>query len=485
MPEQNPATEPKRVQAIWYGGEMSANAKLGLRELAERFPGSQRRLWVMPRQPGPLGTVQGNELMEGYRSEAEQYGFEVVHARENLEELASGLDESKYTEQTVQDIFRMEMSNNSPISAKDLTAYLLGAGGTTLTVDLSHHHMRDEEWEAVKNHGEFSNEAVKPVEFDSAELKVIDLSHGQDATMRHVLQTDLMATSAEHDDAGIGAQMMPHLDVFAMYSREGTKGQEAMKGAAEAYLSFYAKLAQDAGKEGNITFDPKSTDKEFKPDTITLNDKDLLSVKFNAQDGYRNELTGRMAISALTDGVYAAYGKPVVPDGSSTHAMPEMQIDQETWNKITMQTFEVDGAQVVPQIGLVKNFQNSWRVQQSDADALDFGRHLSGDKITLVPASNMGVQHAAQLEGTGLDKPGHLPYYVQHSSSTDNSPRRTPSPTQQNPDLNQLQADVAALNIGQPDYTATEGTLVNATANHVPQPASMNRSNSDSSVVKK
>ncbi len=56
MPERNPVTEPEKVQFIWFGEEMSDNARAGLRALSQRFPNSAKELVVMPRRlPGETG----------------------------------------------------------------------------------------------------------------------------------------------------------------------------------------------------------------------------------------------------------------------------------------------------------------------------------------------------------------------------------------------------------------------------------------------
>ncbi|MFF4354359.1 hypothetical protein [Streptomyces sp. NPDC001530] len=125
MPDRDPAKEPERVQFIWFGEELSDNAKAGLQALSRRIPNSKRELVAMPRHtPGETGRLRANELMEGYRAEAQQHGVDVRHIREDTGKPASVL-EPKYRKATVDDIFRMEMSNQGYIAAKDLATYLL------------------------------------------------------------------------------------------------------------------------------------------------------------------------------------------------------------------------------------------------------------------------------------------------------------------------------------------------------------------------
>ncbi|MFF4354375.1 hypothetical protein [Streptomyces sp. NPDC001530] len=61
------------------------------------------------------------------------------------------------------------------------------ANETGLSLDLSHHHMTAAEWDAVQRDPRFSPEVAAPFDFSTAELKVVDLSHGEDANMRNVL----------------------------------------------------------------------------------------------------------------------------------------------------------------------------------------------------------------------------------------------------------------------------------------------------------
>ncbi|MGW1537429.1 hypothetical protein [Streptomyces aureus] len=444
MPERDPAREPERVQMIWFGDELSANARAGLQELSTRFPNSEKQLVVMPRRrPGEAGQQRTAELMQGYRNEAQQHGVSVRHIRDETRTLARFM-EPKYNHQTVDDIFKMEMSNAGYIAAKDLATYLLRANETGLSVDLSHHRMTDGEWQAVQTDRNFTPEAVAPFDFSTAELKVVDLSHGQDANMRNVLHAGFQSMTEHHGDANIDPQMMPHLDTFALYTREGTRGQQAAQTAAVMHVGYLAKLAQDEDLKGNVTFSPGDTNKRFRPDTVNLHESNDLGAKYNTQDGRRADIIGRMNISALADGIHAAYGRPATPPGGPGTDMPTMQVDQETWNDITMRAFQVDNVRVLPQLSLGKDNQGAWRTDptQNPADLTN----IQGERITLVQASNIGVSRAADLGFDGLDRPAHLPYRVERSSSVDNSPRRTPSPLSSSDEsMGQVTSQVAAL----------------------------------------
>lgn len=56
MPDRDPAKEPERLQMIWFGDELSDNAKAGLKTLSERYPNSEKQLVVLPRRrPGETG----------------------------------------------------------------------------------------------------------------------------------------------------------------------------------------------------------------------------------------------------------------------------------------------------------------------------------------------------------------------------------------------------------------------------------------------
>ncbi|MGW6259928.1 hypothetical protein [Streptomyces sp. NPDC055085] len=345
------------------------------------------------------------------------------------------------------------MSNAGYISAKDLTTYLLRANETGLSVDLSHHHMSAAEWDAVKKDANFSTQAVAPVDFSTAELKVVDLSHGQDANMRHVLNSGFQAMTERHSDADIEPQMMPHLDTFAIYTREGTRGQEAAKTAATMHIGYLATLAQEGAKRGDVTFNPRDTDKRFRPDTVSLAAENDLGAKYNTQDGRRADIIGRMNISALADGIHATYGTPTTPPGGTHTDMPMMQVDPATWNDITMQAFQVGNVRVLPQLSLGKDNQGAWRTNptQNPADLTN----LRGEKITLVQASNLGVSRAAELGMEGLNKPAHLPYTVERSTSAGNSPRRTPSPASSDESMGRITSQVA--NLQMPRTPSPEG----------------------------
>ncbi|WAZ25685.1 hypothetical protein STRCI_007196 [Streptomyces cinnabarinus] len=447
MPERNPVTEPEKVQFIWFGEEMSDNARAGLRALSQRFPNSAKELVVMPRRlPGETGRRHVEQLLDGYRSEAEPYGVDVLHIRDHTDRLAAAVA-PKYGKQTLDDIFSMEMSNRGYIAAKDLATFALRGTETGLSLDLSHHRMTDVEWDAVKADPRFSQDAVAPFDFSTAELKVVDLSHGQDANMRHVLNASFMAMTPHHGAAEIDPQMMPHLDVFAMYTREGTRGQEVAQAAANQYIGYLGQMSQDEVRKGNVTFRPNDDSQRFRPDRVNLADDNLLGAKYNTQDPSRADIIGRMAVSALADGVHLVYGTPTTPPGGSAQDMPMLQVDPAAWQDVTMRAYQVGHVRVLPQLSLGKDNQNSWRT----TPAADPGQvtGLAADRnVTLVQVSNYGVREAAELRGGGLSKPAHLPYEVHYSTSADNSPRRTPSPTGSlNMNMDELRQQVAGLSM--------------------------------------
>ncbi|MER5508815.1 hypothetical protein ABT052_26220 [Streptomyces sp. NPDC002766] len=445
MPERDPVNEPENLLVHWYGRELSENAKAGMREMAARFPNSNKELWVLPpRRPGETGQQEQQRLLAGYAEEAQRHGYTVKHVRDETRTLARGL-EPKYTSDTLDDVFRMESANDGYITTKDLAYYLASGTKTSLNVDLSHHHMRDSEWQAVQQSPDFSPQAVAPVDFSTAELKIVDLSHGQETNLRHVLSTDFLPMTERFDEADIQPEYTRHLDVFAMYAREGTRGQEFAKAAAGQYIGYLAQIAQNEALKGNVTFRQGDDHTRFRPETVKLVEDNLLGAKYNPGDPRRNDMIGMMNIAAATDAIHLVYGRPRTPDGQGKDSMPVPRVDPATWDAITMQAFDVNGVKVLPQLGLTKTFQGSWRRGERD-DAMDLGPSLHGDKITLVQASNIGVAQAASAGISGLDRPSRIPYDVQRSSSAGNSPRRTPSP-QNTLDMEQLRSEVASMSM--------------------------------------
>lgn len=462
MPERDPVNEPENLLVHWYGHELSDNAKAGMREMAARFPNSNKELWVLPpKRPGETGQQEQQRLLAGYAAEAQKYGYTVKHVRDETRTLARGL-EPKYTSDTLNDIFSMESANDGYIATKDLAYYLASGTKTSLNVDLSHHHMRDSEWQAVQQSPHFSPQVVAPVDFSTAELKIVDLSHGQDSNMRHVLSTDFLSTTDRFDEADIQPEFTRHLDVFAMYAREGTRGQAFAKAAAGQYIGYLAQIAQNEARKGNVTFRQGDDHTRFRPETVKLVEDNLLGAKYNPGDPRRDGMIGMMNIAAATDAVHLVFGRPRTPDGQGKDSMPVLRVDQATWDAITVQAFDVDGVKVLPQLGLSKTFQGSWR-RDDRGDALDLGPSLDGDKITLVQASNIGVAQAAGAGISGLDRPSRIPYDVQRSSSAGNSPRRTPSP-ENALDIEQLRSDVASMAIPRTPSPAQGEASVQAAA---------------------
>ncbi|MGP3975932.1 hypothetical protein ACTWQF_18405 [Streptomyces sp. 8N114] len=463
MPERDPVNEPERVIAHWNGEGMSENAKDGLRELAQRFPNSARQLWVNPpRHPGETGRQNRDLLMAGYAEEARKHGYELVHIPDITAKLAKGLDQTKYTSKTLDDIYSFESANNGHIASKDLGFYLGAGVETGLHIDLSHHHMRDAEWQALQSSPHFSPEAVAPVDFSTAELKLVDLSHGEDANMRHVLSTEFLPMVPRFDDAGIEPETTRHLDVFALYAREGTRGQQFAQAAANQYIGYLSKIAQDEARKGNVAFPDGNDHTRFQPTRITLTPDNVLAAKYNPGDDRRNHIIGMMNIAAATDAAHLVFGRPRTPDGQGRDSMPVPRVDRQTWDAITMQAFDVNGMRVLPQLGLTKTNQGSWRTSDRQ-DAMDLGRALEGQKVTLVQASNIGVAQAASAGIGGLDRPSRIPYEVKYSSSAGNSPRRTPSPnSEKGADVEQLRSGVASLSL--PRTPSPEGPDITAKA---------------------
>ncbi|MGI5455857.1 hypothetical protein ACQEWB_22280 [Streptomyces sp. CA-249302] len=488
--------DPKRVQGIWFGGPMSDNAKQGLRELTERFPESERVLWVMPRtRPGAAGQEAARALMDEYQQEATASGFKVRNAFDEAEWLTENLDSKKYNAETLRDVYRMEMSNQGYIAAKDLTAFMVGSKETSLTVDLSNRHMRDTEMEAVRGDGRYDVKATDPFGYNEAELKIVDLSYGDDALQRHVMQTDFERTSEKFYDAGIEPQLYPHLDVFAMYSREGTRGQEVMTASAEAYFSQLSQIAMNGQKNGYVQFQDNSDPQGFKPESIKLErplnenygteNDNWLGAKYNTLDQDRDRVIGQMAIHSLTDGIYQVYGQPEY-EASPDKPMPGRVVAPETWNDITMRAYDVDGVKVLPQISLTKDAQNSWRGrdlpenpqnlhERSEANAQGVRESkLRGEKLTLVQATHLGVDRARERGlDTALQNPGRIRFEIRQPVSADQSPVTTP-PRTASPDLNQLTADVAAI----PILNAPNVLNANAVTPVPPRPTETARSNS-------
>ncbi|MGY1436514.1 hypothetical protein [Streptomyces reniochalinae] len=478
MPERDPVREPELVATYWIGEqEMGDAVKNGLKELAQRFPNAPRELRVLPpRHPGPTGRQQWQELMEGYARDAGEQGYRLVHLPDIADKLAHGLDRTKYTSDTLKDIYGMEAANAGHISTKDLSFYLGMGAETGLHVDLSHHHMRDSEWEAVQRSPNFNPAAVAPIDFSTAELKIVDLSHGEDALIRNPLSSEYQSTPERFDAAGIEPEYVRHLDAFAVYAREGTRGQQFGQAAANQYIGYLAKMAQDEVSKQNVAFRDQDGHTRFRPTRITLTNDNLLAAKYNPGDPRREDIIGRMNINAAIDAAHLVYGRPRTPDSQGPGRAP--RVDPQVWDAITMQAFEVNGARVLPQLGLTKVSQNSWR-SSDQRDPMDLGKTLAGDKVTLVQATNMGVAEAARAasnpglsaasraELKKLSEPSRIPYEVRYSSSADNSPRRTPSPAgEKGMSVEQLRQDVA--NMSMPRTPSPERP--NASANVAAQP---------------
>lgn len=478
MPERNPVSEPEKVQFIWFGEEMSDNARTGLRALSERYPNSERELWVLPRRPpGETGRQRVEQLMEGYRSEAEQHGVKVLHIRDHTGELAAVVGSAergrKYDRTTLDDIFGMEVSNQGYIAAKDLATFLLRGRETGLSLDLSHHHMTETEWQAVRDDPRFSPDAVAPFDFSTTDLKVVDLSHNQPAIRRHVLNSSFAPTTEQHDDADIEPQMMPHLDVFAMYTRAGTKGQEVAKAAASQWIGYLARMSQQQARTGNVGFRPEDSSRRFRPDTVNLEPDNLLGAKYNTQDPVRGSIIGHMAVAALADGIHIVYGRTETPTGPTQQGgMPMPTVDDATWKAITMRAYQVGNVRVLPQLSLGKDNQNSWRTGGTE-DPGDVSRLQMDRRATLVQVSNLGVRRAAQLGVEGLNKPAHLPYDVHLSTSADNSPRHTPSPPPAEVSVGELRGQVAALAVPRAPSPQEPGATDSAA--HPPARPAVNR----------
>ena len=483
--------DPQRVQSIWFGGSMSDNAKSGLRELGQRFPESEKVLWVLPRRrPGETGRLESEALMAEYRQEAENNGFKVRHAYDEAEWLAGNLDPSKYNAQTLRDIYNLEMSNQGYIAAKDMTAMLIGSRETSLTLDLSHRHMLTDELNAVENHPKYNADAAWPLKYNEAELKVIDLSHGENRLMRDMMQADGLPFGQKFSQADLEPSMSPHLDVNAMYSRAGTKGQEAMKAGAEAWISYYSTLVSMSEKGGHITLASNSDTYSVKPETINIGrpafDKDYqrerdnwLSAKFNTQDPDREMVIGYMAVNSINDGIHMVYGEPAY-EADPDKPMPSRVVPEETWDQITMQAFDVNGVKVIPSLSVTKEAQNSWRVKDRPANAAALHERekvddvwqskLPGEKMTLLHATNLGVEEAKKRNiATDLQQPVRMTFVDRRPTTTDNSPNQTP-PRTASPDLQALRQDVANLQIPNTQGMAQNGPQTG------PQP--MARSNS-------
>ncbi|GGY10168.1 hypothetical protein [Streptomyces anandii] len=478
MPERNPVSEPEKVQFIWFGEEMSDNARTGLRALSERYPNSEKELWVLPRRPpGETGRRRAEQLLEGYRSEAERHGVRVFHIRDHTEELAGVVRSTernpKYDRTTLDDIFGMEVSNQGHIAAKDLATFLLRGKETGLSLDLSHHHMTETEWQAVREDPRFSADAVAPFDFSTTDLKVVDLSHNQPAIRRHVLNSSFMPTTEQHDDADIEPQMLPHLDVFAMYTRAGTNGQEVAKAAASQWIGYLAQMSRQQVRKGNVGFRPEDNSRRFRPDTINLESDNLLGAKYNTQDPARGNIIGHMAVAALADGIHVVYGNTGTPTGPTEQGgMPMPTVDEATWEAITMRAYQVGNVRVLPQLSLGKDNQNSWRTPGTD-DPGDVSRLQMDRRVTLVQVSNLGVREAAGLGMEGLNRPAHLPYDVHFSTSADNSPRRTPSPPPAEVNLEELRGQVAGLAV--PRAPSPAGPGVTDPAAQAPARPAVNR----------
>ncbi|MFF4354376.1 hypothetical protein [Streptomyces sp. NPDC001530] len=238
------------------------------------------------------------------------------------------------------------------------------------------------------------------------------------------------------------------------------------KTAANMHIGYLAKMAQDQVLNGNVTFNPNDYDKRFRPDTISLAADNDLGAKYNLQDARRHDIIGRMAISALADGMHAVSGTPMTPPGGTKQDMPVLQIDQAAMDAATMRAFQVGTVRVLPQLSLGKDNQDAWRKEptQNPSDLTN----LKGEGVTLTEASNIGVSQAAAAGIPGLDKPAHLPYTEHYSKSGGNSPARTPSPDSSNESVGTLTRQVAGLTM--PRTPSPEGPDAPASAAVPPPP---------------
>ncbi|MGP3952547.1 hypothetical protein [Streptomyces sp. 7N604] len=363
------------IHTYWIGGSPPDWAKQGLRNIQQQFPNEERNLWVLPSRIGPKNT--GDETMRQLREAAAETGFQVHNVWDNLDQFAANM--SRYNGDTLRDIIKWEMADKGEISVKDLTNFMVLGERGGLALDLSTYP---------------TTSAVGNLQsLDKAEFKVPMLA--DDGIVRVI-------GNPSYDNWGSNAENqaephdLPHLDVWAMYARPGeeSKGREVMQGAAEKMVGNYADLVNKGIRSGAISTRP-GPDGEYKRERFMLAvvDPDSeLGVKWSPGEEYRKHIIGQFAMSSLYDSIHGVYGQPKTPTHQSE--MARFEVPRDTWANITWRTDRAaDNRVVVPELGITKQYQNSWRQTNTDA-------------VTRAMVSNMKLPGEHSPPGVRTPPPG-------------------------------------------------------------------------------
>jgi hypothetical protein len=321
------------IHTVWAGGPLTENAKEGLGRIKDAYPNAARYLWVQHRMSDPNGRRQLAEM----KAEGKRLGFTVHSVQDHLKDLTKGLS---YGTDTVRDIISWEMACQGAISVKDLTTYLVLARHGGLAMDTS---VTVGKGKGVEPRGDFRVPMLSP--------------DGIARQMGHPGAAPYSRNSANRAEP----HELPHLDVWAVHAKPGTKGQEVMRAAADRMVGQYAELINAGSDQGLVTRWPMSEgDKSRKGLTLAVVRADSeLGTKWNAKDPYRNQLVGEFAMAALYEGINSVYGKDV---GSSKYELARIEVPARKWPEITWQGSRTDGRTfTIPDMAMTKTYGGSWR----------------------------------------------------------------------------------------------------------------------------
>ncbi|WP_406278418.1 hypothetical protein OHT93_37090 [Streptomyces sp. NBC_00191] len=384
------------IQTYWVGGPLPEWARQGLLGFQQQYPkqspDEQRNFWVLPSRIGPNNT--GDETLRQMSEAADAAGFQVKIIYDHLDEFAA--DMTRYDGDTLRDIIKWEMGNKGEISVKDLTNYMVLGKYGGMSLDLSIHRTTTEEQQ--ETHTTAANDLRS---LDNAEFKVPMLA--EEGIMRHIGNPSYSSMSRNPENEA-ERHDLPHLDVWATYARPGSKGQEVMRGAAEKMVGNYADLVNQGIKDGKIVTRPGQNG-EFDRNRFMLavvNMETELGAKWNPRDDDRKTVIGHFAMSSLYDSIHGVYGEPKTPTHDTE--LGRVEVSRETWDRITWRTAKTsDQGVVVADLGITKQYQNSWRQPNNDA-------------VTRAMVSNMRLPGEQRPPGFTTPPPG---------TSTQSSP--TPS----------------------------------------------------------
>ena len=347
------------IQTIWVGGPPPDWAKQGLLNIQQQYPkqspDEQRNFWVHPSRIGPNNT--GDETLRQMREAAEAAGFEVKIIADHLDEFAENM--SRYNGDTLRDVIKWEMGNKGEIAVKDLTNYMVLGKYGGLSLDLS----------TQPTAADQGSSNVTPTNdlrsLHGVEFKVPKLA--DDSVARHIGNPSYSQYSQNPaNEAEIHS--LPHLDVWAMYARPGeSKGQEVMRGAAEKMIGNYANLVNTGIDKGQIVTRPgQGGEYERNRFNLAVVGMDTeLGAKWNPVNSTARTVIGHFAMSSLYDSIHGVYGNPTTPTHESE--LVRVEVPKATWDSITWPTVKTPAGTEVPDLGITKQYQNSWRQANDEA----------------------------------------------------------------------------------------------------------------------